>query len=183
MSEYQYYEFCKISSPLTQAARKEALSLSSCAKVSTHGASYVYHYGDFRGDPKMLLLKHFDFFFYIANWGSIQLMMKFPKEKVDVKEIKKYCIQGVISCSTHQKNIVLDIQLHDEEGFCGWIEGEGMLPMLLPLYDEIKSANYDILRLSGFIHDQFYGEDTETKINLKKLTKAQQTLLNLAQID
>lgn len=62
MSEYQYYEFCSISKPLTREARMEMASLSSRAKVSTHGASYVYNYGDFKGDPKQLLLKHFDVF-------------------------------------------------------------------------------------------------------------------------
>ncbi len=39
MSEYQYYEFCSISKPLSQETRKEMASLSSRAKVGTHGAS------------------------------------------------------------------------------------------------------------------------------------------------
>ena len=52
MSEYQYYEFCKIHAPLSSEARKEMQSLSSRAKISTHGAIYVYNYGDFRGNAK-----------------------------------------------------------------------------------------------------------------------------------
>jgi hypothetical protein len=63
MSEYQYYEFCRITTPLSSEARKEMVSLSSRAQVSTHGASYVYNYGDFRGNPEQLVLKHFDVFF------------------------------------------------------------------------------------------------------------------------
>ncbi|MCW5590456.1 MAG: hypothetical protein KIT27_12460, partial [Legionellales bacterium] len=69
MSEYQYYEFCSINKPLSTEARKEMLSLSSRASVGTHTASYVYNYGDFRGKPKQLVLKHFDVFFYISNFG------------------------------------------------------------------------------------------------------------------
>lgn len=50
MSEYQYYEFCSLHSPLSAAARKEMEALSSRTRVGTHNASYVYHYGDFRGN-------------------------------------------------------------------------------------------------------------------------------------
>lgn len=82
MSEYQYYEFCKISAPLTAEVKKEMRSLSSRANVSTHGASYVYNYGDFRANPKELLLKYFDVFFYISNWGCIQLMFKYQRQNI-----------------------------------------------------------------------------------------------------
>jgi len=91
MSEYQYYEFCKINRPLTIDARKEMYSLSSRAKVTTHGASYVYNYGDFRGNPKDLLLKYFDVFFYISNFGCIQLMFKYRNQEINIDEVKKYC--------------------------------------------------------------------------------------------
>ncbi len=47
MSEYQYYEFYRINTPLSAAARTEMISLSSRAKVGTHNASHVYNYGDF----------------------------------------------------------------------------------------------------------------------------------------
>lgn len=80
MSEYQYYEFCKTHKPLSIYARNEMQALSSRAKITTHGASYEYNYGDFRGDPKALLLKHFDIFFYISNWGCIQLMFKYKTQ-------------------------------------------------------------------------------------------------------
>ena len=134
MSEYQYYEFCKINAPLTSDARKEMYSLSSRANVTTHGAFYIYNYGDFRGNPKELLLKYFDVFFYISNFGCIRLMFKYNEQEINVDKLKKHCVKHVISCEIQTSYVILDTYFSNEDGF-GWIEGKGMLPDLLPLYD------------------------------------------------
>jgi hypothetical protein len=57
----------------------------------------------------------------------------------------------------HDETILLDIHLNNEEGL-GWTEGEGLLSGLLPLYDEIKTGNYQFLRLVKAIHKEFNGE-------------------------
>ena len=154
MSEYQYYEFCRIATPLSSEARKEMASLSSRAQVSTHGASYVYNYGDFRGNPTQLVLKYFDVFFYIANFGTIQLMFKYNASQIDTNEIKKYCIKHTLECKQYEQDIVISIYIQNEDGF-GWTEGEGVLPDLLPLYDEIKSKNYQFFRIIAAIHGEW----------------------------
>ena len=89
MSEYQYYEFCNLSKPLSKEVRKYMRSLSSRARISSHGASYVYNYGNFRGTPKQILLKYFDVFFYISNWGTVNLMFKYPTNEICFDEIEK----------------------------------------------------------------------------------------------
>lgn len=156
MSEYQYYEFCSIYSPLTMETRKELESLSSRARVGTHGATYVYNYGDFRGNSKELLLKYFDIFFYISRFGIVQLMFKYLPEQVDFVELQKYLIKRVISCDQKDRYIILDVEINNEEGF-GWVEGDDILPHLLPLYEEIKNKNYQFLRLASAIKDEFAG--------------------------
>lgn len=179
MSEYQYYEFCSLNFPMTSEARKEMTSLSSRAKISTHGAVYVYNYGDFRGNPEKLVLKYFDVFFYIANWGTVQLLFKYPKKEANFNEIKKYYIEDVISCQEHGEFILLDLNIQNEEGF-GWTEGEGILPDLLPLYDEIKSRNYQILKLIAAINNEFSAENEnslEEFISALTLTSAQKSYL------
>jgi hypothetical protein len=153
MSEYQYYEFCSINKPLTSEARKEMSSLSSRANVGTHNAFYVYNYGDFRGNSDTLLLKYFDVFFYISNFGTIRLTFKYNVFQINIDEIKKYCINHVISYKQHCDDILLDIYIQNEEGF-GWTEGEGVWQNLLPLYDEIKSKNYQFLRIVSAVHDE-----------------------------
>ena len=175
MSEYQYYEFCSLHSPLSAAACKEMKALSSRAQVGTHTASYVYHYGDFRGNAEALLLKYFDIFFYIANWGTVRLMFKYPTEQVDVEKLKKYHVKDVIICKVKENYVLLDIRVQNEEGF-GWTEGEGLLSALLPLYEEIKLKNYQFLKLVKAVNDELTGE----KENSLSLMLAR-TKLSLAQ--
>lgn len=180
MSEYQYYEFCRVNGLLSQEARKEMGSLSSRARVTTHGASYVYNYGDFRGDVKKLLLKYFDVFFYISNFGTIRLIFKYPSQQVDAGELNKHCIRHVINCEQHDQNILLDVHLSDEESG-GWTEGEGILPDLLPLYEEIKTKNYGFLRLVAAIHhestDTEQGPFSSVIAELRPLSEAQSAFL------
>ena len=181
MSGYQYYEFCKMNTPLTADARKEMYSLSSRANVTTHGASYVYNYGDFRGNTKELLLKYFDVFFYISNFGCIQLMFKYKAQEINIDEVKKYCIKHVISCDAQNSRVVLDINFSNEEGF-GWVEGEGMLPDLLPLYDEIKTGNYQFLRLVAGAHNANTSSSLGNNSGLA-LSQAQEAFFKYAESD
>lgn len=186
MSGYQYYEFCKINAPLTADARKEMYSLSSRANITTHGASYVYNYGDFRGNSKALLLKYFDVFFYISNFGCIQLMFKYSVTEVNAYKLKQYCIDEPISCEITDTHVLLDIDYNNEEGFSDWIEGEEMLIELLPLYDEIKSGNYEILRILADVCDgktdilkkPAQGNDIDIA-----LSEAQEAFLKFAELD
>jgi len=46
--------------------------------------------------------------------------------------------------------VLLDVCISNDEGG-GWIDGEELLPDLLPLYDEIKEKNYQWLVLVAAI--------------------------------
>ena len=184
MSEYQYYEFCRLGTPLSSEVRKEMHSLSSRANVTTHGASYVYNYGNFRGNPERLVLQHFDAFFYIANWGTVELIFKYSNKDVNFKELKKYCIKDVIDCEQHEQGILLKVHVSNEEGF-GWTEGEGILPDLLPLYDEIKNKNYQFLNLVSILMDGFSDAEStiSTKLKDKVSSSAQAEFLKIFEIN
>jgi hypothetical protein len=60
MSEYQYYEFQTIDRPLIKAEQQAVSLLSSRVQLSSTRAIFTYSYGDFRGDPKELLVQYFD---------------------------------------------------------------------------------------------------------------------------
>lgn len=184
MSEYQYYEFCRINRPLSSEARQVMQSLSSRAQVTTHGAVYVYNYGDFRGNPKQLLLNYFDVFFYISNFGTVQLMFHYPKGQVDSDHLKKYAIEDSIACEVVKSSVLLTIDLTNEEGF-GWTEGEGLLPDLLPLYDEIKKGDDQFLRLVTAIHQEWMGKNQalDARLDGIKLSKAQAAFLGAIGVD
>jgi hypothetical protein len=79
----------------------------------------------------------------------------------------------------------LDIDYSNEEGFTDWIEGEGILAELLPLYDEIKLGNYEILRILAAVCD---GKGEALKKSASShggiaLSEAQEAFLKYTEID
>ncbi|MEG4048393.1 hypothetical protein [Microcoleus sp. Pol17_C1] len=147
MSEYQYYEFQTIDRPLTKAEQQAVSLLSSRVQLSSTLAIFTYSYGDFRGDPKELLVQYFDAMFYMANWGTLQLMFRFPKALIDVERMQKYCVEYQIVVSEINNFVILEISIDDDEGF-GWIEGEGNLSSLIGLRQEILQGDYRLLYLA-----------------------------------
>ena len=148
MSEYQYYEFQSIDRRLTQSEQEALSQLSSRAQISSTRAIFVYNYGDLPGKEKQLLIKYFDAMFYIANWGSLQLMFRFPKGLIDIELMQKYCVEDIIEVSEINNFVILEISINEEEGFDGWIEGEGNLSSLIGLRQEILQGDYRLLYLA-----------------------------------
>lgn len=148
MSEYQYYEFQAIDRPLTQEERAAICELSSRVKPTATTASFNYSYGNFRGDPKQVLARYFDIMYYIANWGTQQLMFRFPTSLINREAIELYCIDNYISLSFAGDWAILDWEFSQEEGFNDWIEGEGILSELIGLRQEILQQDYRGLYLA-----------------------------------
>lgn len=147
MSEYQYYEFQAIDRPLSEGEQREIGKLSSRVDLTPSKAVFVYNYGDFRGDPEEVLSRYFDAFLYLANWGSRRLMFRFPKALVDLEEVRPYSLADHVSFSTAGEHVILDIELHEEEG-SGWIEGEGWLSLLVGLREDLLRRDYRFLYLA-----------------------------------
>ena len=99
MSEYQYYEFQAIDRPLTDEEQAAIRQLSSRVVLTPISAAFTYNYGDFRGDREKVLLQYFDAMFYIANWGSCQLMFRCPKKALGLEQVQAYCRPPCIICS------------------------------------------------------------------------------------
>ena len=147
MSEYQYYEFQTVDRPLTAKEQAEIKKLSSRVQLTPTRAVFLYNYGDFQGQPEKVLTKYFDVMFYIANWGTWRLIFRFPKAIVDPQWFQPYDLSDVITVTSTAKFIVLDIEIHEEEGLMGWVEGEGWLPRLLPLRDDLMAGDLRLLYL------------------------------------
>jgi len=148
MSEYQYYEFQAIDRPLTQEERAAIGQLSSRVKPTATSASFTYSYGDFRGDTKQVLARYFDIMYYIANWGTQQLMFRFPKSLIDREAIELYCIDDYISLSFVGDWAILDWEFSQEEGFNDWIEGQGK--RILIIIDKMNLKAYHVKRCAIF---------------------------------
>ncbi|MEW6716681.1 MAG: hypothetical protein AB1345_04145 [Chloroflexota bacterium] len=92
MSEYQYHEWQAVDRVLTYEEQAAVNDLSSHIEVSSSRAIVIYHWSSFRHDPKQVLLKYFDAYFYFASWGSLRLMFRFPKGLLDKADIEPYCM-------------------------------------------------------------------------------------------
>ncbi len=191
MSEYQYYEFQSLDGPLTANAREEMKSLSSRVQLSSNSASFVYNYGDFRGDPYQVLAKHFDVMLYIANWGTRRLMFRFPADAVPTAVREVYQYAESMDWSQSGDYIILDILQETEEPF-GWLEGEGLLPRIAPVRNQIMRGDYRGLYLAWLVSvvDELYVlEDDEdlteppAPAGLTSLAAALQSFVNFFEVD
>jgi hypothetical protein len=151
MSEYQYYEFQAIDRPLTDEEQQAVARLSSRVHPHPRQAVFVYHWSDFPADPVEILAKYYDAMLYIANWGSRRLMFRFPQNALDLETAAAYCqpliVQDYLSLSTVGEYTILNIEFH-EEGGGNWIEGEGQLPAMLSLRNDILHSDYRALCLA-----------------------------------
>ena len=101
MSEYQYYEFAAVDKPLNEKDMQALRKLSSRAQITPSSFVNEYNWGNFKGNPLKLVEKYFDAFLYVANWGTRWMMLKVPRNLVDVDLVKKYCLGD--SAVVHEK--------------------------------------------------------------------------------
>ena len=189
MSEYQYYEFQAIDRPLTDEEQRAVSRLSSRVDPHPRQAVFVYHYSDLPTDEKELLAKYYDAMFYIANWGTTQLMFRFPQELVDVRQIEPYCVEDSITCETIGEYVILDILWNDERGeYSDWVEGEGFLDGLISLREAILRQDYRVLYLawlSAFHAGMMEEDEVEPPVppGLQKLTPALRRFMEAFHVD
>ena len=144
MSEYQYHEWQTADRVLTPEEQAEVESLSSHIEVSSSRAVVTYHWSDFRHDPKQVLLDYFDAYFYMANWGTLRLVFRFPKGLIDEAGITPYLLKEFVSFETIGEYQVLDLEFNPEYGE-GWMEAESGLSGFIRLRDDLIQGDYRLL--------------------------------------
>jgi hypothetical protein len=192
VSEYQYYEFQALDHPLTHDAQAEMRRLSSRVQLTATSASFVYNYGDFPGDPYDVLAQHFDAMLYITNWGTRQLMFRFPAEAMADAVINAYHYADSLEWSIEGEYVILNIELNEEEGYDGWIEGEGILVGMVQLRHDLLRGDYRALYLAWLMSAQnelVVLEDDEdlteppVPSNLQALSPALHSFIDFFKID
>jgi hypothetical protein len=190
MSEYQYYEWQTIDRPLSASEQAEVNGLSShMDTVTSTQAIVTYSWGDFKHDPKEVLLKYFDAFLYDSNFGVREFMFRLPKILVDVDLFQPYLIEDWIMLEERGKYFVLHIQINDEAAFFEWIESEGLLGQLTPLREQLLQGDTRMLYLAWLkaisIDDTEWEQEPEPPVpaGLKKLNASLQALAEFFEID
>ena len=123
MSEYQYYEFQAIDRPLTPEEQRAVARLSSRVEPHPRRAVFTYSFGgDLPRRSEDLLVDYYDAMLYLANWGSRQLMFRFPRALVDAETLRRYSVvtqeypSAAIGVYTKGEYVILEIRLDEEEG-------------------------------------------------------------------
>lgn len=146
MSEYQYYEFQAIDKPLGEADRAALRKLSSRADITATRFTNEYHFGDFHGNPRKLMERWFDLHLYHASWGTRTIMIRIPKQLLDVSRLDEF-ISEVDEVEIHEagKNLIVEICFNAEESGHGYGYGddgvEGQLDSLAPLRNDLLAGD------------------------------------------
>ena len=157
MSEYQYHEWQAVDRVLTPEEQAAVNDLSSHIEVSSSRAVVTYHWSNFRHDPKQVLLNYFDAYFYLANWGSLRLVFRFPTGLLDEADISPYCIEDYITFEKIGKYQVLDLDFNPEDGG-GWLEAEASLSYFIRLRADLLDGDFRLLYLAWLKAMTFYDE-------------------------
>jgi hypothetical protein len=201
VSEYQYHEWQAVDRVLTPEEQDAVNDLSSHIEVSSSRAVVTYHWSNFRHDPKQVLLKYFDAYFYLANWGSLRLMFRFPKGLLDAADIEPYCFDEDITFDTIGRYQVLDLDFNPEDGG-GWMEAEASLSYFIRLRADLLEGDFRLLYLAwlkamtmyGDLYEDEEDEDDDSDIasydreppippGLKKLSPSLQNFVQVFEID
>ena len=146
MSEYQYYEFQAIDRPLDEREMAELRAVSTRAVITPTRFVNHYSWGDLKADPSDWMRRYFDAFLYVANWGTRELMLRFPRRVLDPDTIGAYC--GGDSAGVEASGDVVILWFgSDEEPDDDWGDGSGWLSSLIPLRADIAGGDHRALYL------------------------------------
>lgn len=151
MSEYQYYEFQAIDRPLTKSEMSELRSFSTRATLTATRFVNHYEWGDFKGDPSTWMEKYFDAFLYLANWGTHELMLRLPRQILDLETAKQYCCREVASARIKGDFIILELHSAEEGEDGEWDDGSGWLSSLIPLRADLSAGDHRMLYLAWLL--------------------------------
>ena len=146
MSEYQFYQFQAIDRPLTDRQMQELRAISTRAEITPISFVNEYQWGDLKAHPLDLMKKYFDAHLYVANWGTRRLMLRIPRELIDLDAALEYCNDETLFLHVHGDCVILTFESDDEE-YEDWDSGEGWLPSLLPLRTDLMQGDVRSLYL------------------------------------
>src|SRR5918998_1542720 len=147
MSEYQYYEFLAIDRPLNDAEQAEVRSLSTRARITATSFVNEYHWGNFKGDPNLLVERYYDAHLYVANWGTHRVMFRLPCDLLDV--VEEYSVDDQASAWVTDEFIVLDFTSEDHAGEFDFDYGaEALLSAIVGVRAELAAGDLRPLYLA-----------------------------------
>jgi hypothetical protein len=188
VSEYQYYEFVAIDRPLDERQLGEVRALSTRAHITPTSFVNTYEWGDFRGNPLVLMERYYDAFLYLANWGTRRLAFRVPARLLDLPTAQRYCVGDAASVHAGGEHLVIDLISEDEEADeLDW-GGEGRLSAIVPVRAELVVGDLRMLYLAWLLCVQNHevpDEEVEPPLpsGLGKLTASLKAVAEFLRID
>jgi FtsZ-interacting cell division protein YlmF len=187
VSEYQYYEFLAIDRPLDARQQRELRALSTRARITSTRFVNTYHWGDFKGDPRLLMSRYFDAFLYLANWGTRQLMFRLPAAVLDLEVASHYCASDSACAWPAGDDVIVEMTSEKEDDY--WEEGaEDSLSSIIAVRSELAGGDRRLLYLAWLLSvDAGESKDTELEPavppGLATLSATLQTLVEFLRLD
>lgn len=120
MSEYQYYEFRAVDRPLSERELRALDALSTRAEITSTSFTNTYNWGNFKGDPDVLMEKYFDAFVYVANWRTHRFVLRLPGKHL-FKAISAYSVGDGVRARRADDYVIVEFQVQQDGG--EWEDG------------------------------------------------------------
>jgi hypothetical protein len=192
VSEYQYYEFVAVDRPLNAGELAALRTVSTRAQITSTSFVNTYEWGGgLRADPRRLMERYFDAFLYLTNWGTRQVILRFPVTLLDLNTAERYCRGEAASVWQVDDHVILDLVAEDEDGTCedDWLDGgEGQLASIVPARAEAATGDRRLLYLAWLLCVQA-GEVPDDELepplpaNLAQLTGSLHSVAAFLRID
>ncbi|MHA6618546.1 hypothetical protein [Pseudonocardia sp. DLS-67] len=177
-----------IDRPLDERQLDEVRTLSTRAHITPTSFVNTYEWGNFRGNPRVLMERYYDAFLYLANWGSRWLSLRVPSLLLDLPTAQRYCVGDGASARVSGEHVVIDLISEDEEGDELERGGEGRLSSVVPVRAELIAGDLRPLYLAWLLCVQEHevpDEEMEPPVpaGLGKLTASQRAVAEFLRID
>jgi hypothetical protein len=195
MSEYQYYEFLVVDRPLDDRQQADVRSLSTRASITATSFVNEYHWGNFRGDPSRMMERYYDAHLYLTNWGTHRIMLRLPRDLLDIDVAEHYCVGDQMTAWTTGKFLVLDMTSEDDSGDWDY-DPQGRLSAIVAVRTELATNDLRPLYLAwlagygawerdehAFDRDEDHTLEPPVPPGLTMLTAAQQALADFLRLD
>jgi len=197
VSEYQYYEFLAIDRPLDDDEQAAVRSLSTRARITATSFVNEYHWGDFRGQPKLLMQSYYDAHLHVTNWGTHRVMFRLPCDLLDPDVVEEYCAGDHVDAWVADEFVLLDLTSEDHVGEFDFTEdAEALLSAMVGVRAELAAGDLRPLYLAWLaaygawerdedVFDRDADDDLEPPVppGLSMLTAAQRALADFLRLD
>ena len=186
VSEFLYYEFRAVDRPLAHPEIRQLRALSTRAEITATSFVNTYEWGDFKGDPNILMEKYFDAFVYTANGCVFQLVLRLPRRAVDTKDAAAYCVGESFRMRKTKDFTILEF-ISEGEGR-DWEDNERWMDSLIPLRGDLMRGDLRALYLGWLFclqNQELSPHAAEPPVppGLAKLSPSLQSLAHFLDID